>query len=141
MKEIESMDMDDAVATNELGKIQKEHLAKIKNSWDIASTHKSIQNSLNLQTTAQPMQPRNEQSVKMAQHELGSLLGKRPWSFQDSEIQESGGQNEAKGLQPLLRAQRLGNCQQDWRASHGLRGNGQSMFEPNSLKILQALGG
>lgn len=76
--ENDRLEMDDGVPTNELGKIQKEHLAKIKNSWDIASTHKPIQNSLNMLTNAPPLQPRDEENpVKLVHNEFGSLLGKR----------------------------------------------------------------
>lgn len=89
IKENEGMEILDRGATNELGKLHKEQLAKIKNSWDIASTHKPIQNSLGLQAEAEATQHRHEQSVKSAQMEFGALLGKRQSSIRDHEIQES----------------------------------------------------
>ena len=80
---------------NQLCKIPKEKLSKIRNSWDIAATHKHLQDTIkapainysvadSLNVSKLPSEMSNQTAAIAS-----SLLGKRARTCKDDEINES----------------------------------------------------
>ena len=80
---------------NLLCKIPKEKLAKIRNSWDIAATHKYLQDTINAPAVNGSIE--NSLNVSKIPSEISaqtailasSHLGKRARNCKDDEINES----------------------------------------------------